>query len=46
MIIINFLNYKKEKLRIKNIPSRIAIPFYLKQAKEADIKIILTKKMF
>ena len=46
MLIINYLNYKGDRMKIKNIPTRIAIPFYLTKAIEAEIKIVLTKKSF
>lgn len=46
MLIINYLNYKGDKMKIKNVPTRIAISFYLTKAREAEIKIVLTKKSF
>lgn len=46
MIIINYLNYKNQKMLLKNIPSRTAIPYYLLDSKRANVKIIVTKKRF
>lgn len=46
MLIINFLNYRGDRMKIKNVPTKIAIPFYLVKAREAEIKIVLTKKSF
>lgn len=46
MLIINYLNYKGDRLKIKNMPTKIAISFYLTRAIESEIKIVLTKKSF
>lgn len=46
MIIINYLNYKNQKMLLKNIPSKSAIPFYLLVSKRANVKIVVTKKRF
>lgn len=43
MIITRLKNYKGEYLKIKNIPSRIAVNFFLNHKKEADITIVLIK---
>lgn len=46
MLIINYLNYKNEKMLLKKMPSNIAVPFYLLNSQRADVKIIITKKSF
>lgn len=46
MIILNFLNYKKEKVLLKKVPTDIAIRFYLTMKELANIKLIVTKKTF
>lgn len=46
MLIINFLNYRGDRMKIKNVPTKIAISFYLTKVREAEIKIVLTKKSF
>lgn len=46
MLIINYLNYKGDKMKIKNMPTKIAISFYLTKGREAETKIVLTKKSF
>lgn len=46
MLIINYLNYKNEKMSLKNMPSNIAVPFYLLNSQRANVKIIITKKSF
>ena len=46
MLIINYLNYKNDRMKIKNVPTKIAISFYLTKARKAEIKIVLTKKSF
>lgn len=46
MIILNYLNYKKEKVLLKKAPTGIAIKFYLTMKEIANIKLILTKKLF
>lgn len=46
MIIINYLNYRNQKMILKNIPSRTAIPFYLLDSKRANVKIVVTKRTF
>lgn len=46
MLKINYLNYKNERMKIKNVPTKIATSFYPTKAREAEIKIVLTKKSF
>lgn len=46
MLIINYLNYRGERLKLKNMPTKTAVSFYLTKAIEAEIKIVLTKKSF
>ena len=44
MIILNYKNFKGDKLKLKNVPTKIATKFYLTEKETCDIKVILTKK--
>lgn len=44
MTILNFLNYKREKILLKNVPTSIAIRFYLTMKEVANIKLIVIKR--
>lgn len=44
MIITRFKNYKGDYLKIKNIPIKRAVNFFLNHKKEADITIVVIKR--
>ena len=46
MIILNYKNFKGDKLKLKNVPTEIVTKFYLTNKEICDIKVIVTKKHF
>lgn len=44
MIILNYKNFKGDKLKLKNVPTKVVTKFYLTKKETCDIKVILTKK--
>lgn len=46
MLIAYYLNFRNERLKLKNVTSRNMIPFYLTMKEKHDIKVIVTKRTF